>query len=131
MTKLVREPRFYKTFLYLTVMMAIQNLIFFSVNLADNVMLGMYSETALAGAALVNQVHYLLQMISINGIGTGALVMISQYWGKGEPGPIQRIISLSVKFSLFFGLLFFSSPSSGRRQSCTFLQTIPPCRLRA
>jgi putative MATE family efflux protein len=105
---LVREKQFYITFFKLSAMMASQNLLSFGVNLADNIMLGRYSETTLAAAAMVNQVQYLLQMISVAGIGAGALAMVAQYWGKGEADPIRRIIALSMKFALAAGLLFFS-----------------------
>ena len=104
----VREKQFYATFFKLSAIMAAQNLITFGVNLADNIMLGRYSETTLAAAAMVNQIQYLLQMISIAGIGAGAVVMVSQYWGKGEVEPIRRIIALSMKFAIALGLVFFS-----------------------
>jgi len=104
----VRDKAFYAAFLKLSAMMAAQNLLAFAVNLADNIMLGRYSDTALAAAALVNQIQYLLQMVSISGIGAGTLVMVSQYWGKGEIEPIRRIIALSMKFAAAAGLLFLS-----------------------
>ena len=103
---LVKEKQFYKTFLTLTVMIALQNLLAFGVNLADNMMLGRYSETSIAAASLVNQIQYLLQMISVNGIGTGALAIVSQYWGKGETEPIRRIIALMMKFAAAVGIIF-------------------------
>jgi len=89
-------------------MMAMQNLLAFSVNLADNIMLGRYNETSLAAAAMVNQIQYLLQMICIAGIGAGTVVMVAQYWGKGEVGPISRIIALAMKFAAGVGLVFFA-----------------------
>ena len=104
---LVRDKSFYKTFFALTTMMAAQNLLSFGVNLSDNIMLGRYSETSLAAAALVNQIQYLLQMISVAGIGSGAVAMVSQYWGKGEIEPIRRIIALMAKFAIVAGLIFF------------------------
>ena len=103
---LVRDKIFYKTFITLTAMIAMQNLLAFGVNLADNMMLGRYSETSIAAASLINQIQYLLQMVSVNGIGTGALALVSQYWGKGETEPIRRIIALMVKFAAAAGLLF-------------------------
>jgi len=103
----VREKSFYTTFLKLAVIMAAQNLLAFSVNLSDNIMLGRYSETTLAAAAMVNQIQYLLQMICIAGIGAGTLVMVSQYWGKRELEPIRRIIALAMKFAMVTGLIFF------------------------
>jgi len=104
----VREKQFYTTFFKLSAIMAAQNLLAYSVNLADNIMLGRYSETTLAAAAMVNQIQYLLQMICIAGIGAGTVVMVSQYWGKGEVEPIRRIISLAIKVAAVTGLIFFS-----------------------
>ena len=104
----VREKQFYTTFLKLSGIMAAQNLLAYSVNLADNIMLGRYSETTLAAAAMVNQIQFLLQMICIAGIGAGTVVMVSQYWGKGEVEPIRRIISLAMKFAAVAGLIFFT-----------------------
>ena len=51
MKNLVRDRSFYKTFFRLTLAVAFQNVIIYAVNLADNVMLGSYSDSALAGAA--------------------------------------------------------------------------------
>ena len=47
MAVLVKDTRFYTTFFRLTGTIALQNLIVFSVNLADNIMLGAYGETSL------------------------------------------------------------------------------------
>jgi len=105
---LVRDKIFYKTCFALTLMLAAQNLLSFGVNLADNIMLGRYNETSLAAAAIVNQIQFLLQMISVGGIGTGALAMVSQYWGKGETEPIRNIMSLAAKFAMVAGLVFFA-----------------------
>ena len=56
MAVLVRERKFYRTFFSMTAVVALQNLIVFGVNLADNIMIGQYSENALSGVAIVNQV---------------------------------------------------------------------------
>ena len=104
----IREKQFYTTFIKLSAIMAAQNLLSYAVNLADNIMLGRYSEATLAAAAMVNQIQYLLQMMCIAGIGAGTLVMVSQYWGKGEILPIRRIIGLAMKFATALALIFFS-----------------------
>ena len=104
---LVRDKSFYSTFFKLSAIIAAQNLLSFGVSLADNIMLGRYSETTLAAAAMVNQIQFLLQMVSVGGIGAGTMVMVSQYWGKGDIEPIRRIIALSMKFTMAIGLLFF------------------------
>ncbi|NMA24769.1 MAG: MATE family efflux transporter [Clostridiales bacterium] len=103
----VRDKNFYKSFFSLLVVISLQSLISLSVQLADNIMLGAYSETAMSGAALANQFHFLLQMV-VSGIAAGIVVLGAQYWGKGETEPIRRIISVGMKFSLLAGLLFFA-----------------------
>ena len=109
----VRERAFYRTFFSLTAMIAVQNIITFSVNLADNLMLGAYQENALAGVALVNQIQYLLQML-VMGVGEGMIVLASQYWGKGETEPIRRITGLGMRIGFLtavamWGVTFFFS----------------------
>ena len=59
-----RDREMYKTFFPFLFIITLQGIISVGVNLADNLMLGNYSEISLSGAALVNQVHMLLQMIS-------------------------------------------------------------------
>ncbi len=105
MTFLVRERGFYKWFLSLSVAIAAQGLITFAVNLADNIMIGAYSQSAMSGVALANQIQFLLQMIS-SGIATGVVVLAAQYWGKGETEPIKRIIGMGMKFAAIAGLIF-------------------------
>lgn len=102
----VREKRFYTSFLSLLIVISLQNLISLGVSLVDNVMLGTYNELALSGAAIANQIQFLLQMI-IAGIAGGIGVLGAQYWGKGETEPIKKIISVGMKFALLAGLIFF------------------------
>ena len=78
-----KDKSFYKTFLSMTGAIAVQNLITFAVNLADNIMIGGYSQDALSGVAMVNQIQFLLQMLVL-GTGSGIGVLGSQYWGKKE-----------------------------------------------
>lgn len=95
----------YRSFFPLLAAIAIQQFLTLAVNLVDNVMLGTYSETALSGAALVNQIQYILQQLT-SGIGMGAAVLGSQYWGKQELKPIRSTIAIGLKISLLAGILF-------------------------
>ena len=54
-----KDWELYRRFLSLAVVLVLQNVVTLSVNLADNLMLGAYSETALAGVAAVNQIQFL------------------------------------------------------------------------
>ena len=55
---LTKDKSFYKSFFNLFKVLVLQNVIVLSVNLADNIMIGSYSETALSGVAAVNQLQF-------------------------------------------------------------------------
>ena len=59
-----RERNFYRTFFPLLFIISLQQLTALTVNMADNIMLGTYSELALSGATLVNQIQFTLQQVS-------------------------------------------------------------------
>lgn len=96
---IVKDKNFYKSFFSLTSVLALQNLIVFSVNMADSIMLGRFSEQALAGVALVNQIQFLLQMLIV-GVADGALVFGSRAWGSKDMDTVRKITSISVKCAL-------------------------------
>ncbi len=73
-----RDREFYRSLFSMMLVVALQNLISYSVNMADNIMLGAYSQEALSGAAVVNQVFFLVQQMAIS-IGDGLVVLCSQY----------------------------------------------------
>lgn len=89
---MIKDKYFYKTFFSLYLVVALQNIIVFSVNLADSIMLGTYSETAMSGVSLANQIQFLLHMF-VNGAANGLVVIASQYWGKKHLEPIKKVFS--------------------------------------
>ena len=103
----VKDASFYRTFFPLLFVIVLQQLAALAVNLADNIMLGRYSELALSGASLVNQLQFTLQQIAA-GIGMGIVVLAAQYWGQKRTGPIKKIISLGVKCGFLSGVIFFA-----------------------
>ena len=103
----VRDASFYRTFFPLLLVIVLQQLAALAVNLADNIMLGRYSELALSGASLVNQLQFTLQQIAA-GIGMGIVVLAAQCWGQKRTEPTKKIISLGVKCGFFSGVLFFA-----------------------
>ena len=70
MGKRISDKAFYKAFIVMTLTMAGQNLIAFGVNLADSVMMGAYSETALSGVGICNNIQFFLNMAA-SGISLG------------------------------------------------------------
>ena len=99
MRLITRDRGFYVSLFRLTRVIVLQNLITFSVNLADNVMIGRYSEAALNGVAMANQIQFLLQMFA-GGIAAGISVIASQYWGQRRTEPIRRILAVGFVLGL-------------------------------
>lgn len=102
-----RDKHLYRSFFPLLLIISLQQLASFVVNMVDNVMLGRYTEAALSGATLVNQYQFVLQNLA-SGIGMGIVVLAGQYWGKKDLEPIKRIISLGTKLGLIAGLAFLA-----------------------
>lgn len=101
------EP-FFKEFFALYLMLVLQNVITLSVNLADNLMLGGYSEAALSGVAAVNQIQFVFQQI-VTAFGEGIVILGSQYWGKGQTEPLKRISAAAMRFGIGTALLLFAA----------------------
>jgi putative efflux protein, MATE family len=106
MNLFVREKSFYISFFSLTVIIALQNVLSFGVNLSDNILLGGYSESALSGVALVNQIQFLLQML-IMGIGEGLVIMASRYWGANNLGPVKKVTSIGMRIAVILSLILW------------------------
>lgn len=86
----MKNDHFYRRFFAMLFPLMFQNIITISVNLADNMMLGAYSEAALSGVAAVNQVQFVFQQI-LMALGDGVVMFASQYWGKRETEPIRKV----------------------------------------
>ncbi len=106
MEKKFSDKAFYKTFIIMTLTMAGQNLIAFGVNLADSVMMGAYSETALSGVGICNNIQFFLNMAA-SGISSGMAVIASQYWGKKETKPIHKVSAVAMWLGIIFSALIF------------------------
>ncbi|WP_223066898.1 MATE family efflux transporter [Paenibacillus caui] len=102
----VRERQFYKTFFSLTLIIGLQNMISFGVNLSDNVMLGGYSEAALSGVALANQIQFLLQML-VMGAGEGVVILASRSWGAKDTLLIRKVAGIGMRIALFLSLVLW------------------------
>lgn len=106
---------FYRNFLKLCSMLVLQNVVTLSVNLADNIMLGAFSETALSGVTTVNQVQFVFQQL-LMALGDGLVIFGSQYWGKKETEPVRKISAWAMRTGLFIALVLFILASFFPRQ---------------
>ena len=84
----------------------LQNLIGTLVNIADTVMLGYVSQTAMSASSLANQYTFILFCLYY-GMATGTSVLCAQYWGKGDKKTVEKILGLAERTSLIVSLIFF------------------------
>lgn len=103
---IIKDKSFYKSFFSMLAVLVLQNVIVLSVNLADNIMIGGYSETALSGVAAVNQIQFLFQQL-VMGAGEALIVLASQYWGQKKTEPIKNVARGAVGLAFVLGAVLF------------------------
>lgn len=99
--------RFYKQFFHIYIALVLQNVVTLSVNLADNMMLGAYSEAALSGVAAVNQIQFVFQQL-VMALGDGLVIFGSQYWGKKDTGSMKKIAASAMQGAVLVAFVLFS-----------------------
>ena len=75
MSFLIKDKNFYRVLFSITMPIAAQNFITFTVSLADSLMLGKVGEIALSGANLANQLFFILMIITF-GVTSAAMVFV-------------------------------------------------------
>lgn len=109
-----RDKDFYRTLIKLAIPISLQNAVTFSVNFADNLMIGTLGDSAISGVYVGGQLQTVLQMF-VAGIEGAILILAAQYWGKRDTGSIKKIVAIGVRFALAVGvissLLAFSFPT--------------------
>ena len=99
---------FYRQFFAIVIPIAVQNLISSAVGIADTLMLGYVSQTALASSALAGQIMFILNTIHF-GLAAGITMLVAQYWGKGDLRAIETVLAIGEKISLGVSALFFAA----------------------
>lgn len=98
-TFFTKDRSFYKSLFHMLIIVALQNIVAYSVNMADNIMLGSYSQNALSGAATVNQVFFMVQQFAL-AIGNSLVVLASQYWGENRTEPIRKLSGIALRLGI-------------------------------
>lgn len=99
-----KDKTFYSTLFKMLIVVALQNLVAYSVNMVDNVMLGRYAQDALSGAATVNQVFFMVEQFAL-AIGNSLVVLASQYWGEKRVEPIRRLTGIALKLGIICSVI--------------------------
>lgn len=108
-----RGKAFYLDVVSLALPIILQNLIASSMGFLDTFMVGLLGEGPMAAVTLANIPVFVIQL-TIFGLQSGASVLISQYYGKGDFDAINRVIGIGLfaagGLTLTFGCVMFFLP---------------------
>ena len=104
LSKFILERHFFLVLVGLALPIALQDLVKFSLSLADNIMVGQISEAALGAVTLASQPFFIFSMLSF-GIASGGGVLVAQYYGKHDAKAIQKIVSITLSIGILFSFL--------------------------
>lgn len=104
-TLYIKEPEFYKLVAKIAIPIALQSLITTGVNMMDTLMISALGETQLSAVSLANQFIMLFQGCCM-GIGMGASVLVSRYYGMREPEAIRKTLAIMLRLCLGIGAVF-------------------------
>lgn len=102
-----KDKSFYKQFFSLYWVLVLHNIIILGVNLADNIMIGSYSETALSGVGAINQIQFIFQQIVLSA-GSGLVALGSQYWGQERTKEIKKLSSCAMLVGVVTSAVLFT-----------------------
>ena len=102
----IHNKEFYRTLFHVLLIVSLQNIVNYSVNMIDNLMLGAYGQVQLSAVACVNQIFFLLTGF-YQGCTNGLSVLAAQNWGKRNIVTINRLGGISIKLTLIIGAVFF------------------------
>lgn len=94
-----KDKTFYRTLFSMMIVVALQNVVTYSVNMVDNIMLGRLSQEALSGAATVNQIFFMVDQFALS-IGNTLVAIAAQYWGQKKLQPIRTLTGIALKLGL-------------------------------
>lgn len=99
------NKEFYKKVALIAVPISLQGLINIGVNMMDTVMLGSLGEVQLSASSLANQ-FIMIFHICCMGIGMGASVLTSRFWGMQDIPSLKKTVTVMLRFCFVIGLLF-------------------------
>ena len=101
----LKNREFYRQTIHLLIPVMLQSLITTGINFLDNIMVGSFGETQIAAASLANQFYAIFQFVSM-GLGSGAIVMSSQFWGSGERDALKTTAAIALRFTVAISGVF-------------------------
>ena len=106
MKHLIGTRNFYKTLIAVAAPLVLQQLITTSVQLVDNVMVGRLGEQAIGSVSVVNQLYFVVILITFGAMG-GAGVFSAQYFGSKDFDKLRQTFRFKIIIGFMVALLSF------------------------
>ena len=100
--------QFYKSLFVLVLPIAFQNLMSALVSASDALMLGLVNQDSLSAVSLATQVQFVLSLFWA-ALTIGTTILAAQYWGRGDSGSVEKVLSIALKFSFAVSFVFFAA----------------------
>ncbi len=82
-----------------------QQMISIGINFFDNIMIGHLGDTSITAVAQSNQFYALINFLGM-GLGSGAIVMTSQFWGAKDRESLKATTALALRVTFAINLVF-------------------------
>lgn len=93
------EPQFSRQLFRLAVPIALQSVVTASMQMVDNLMIGVLGDVPLAGVTQANRVSFLFQLAMFGAV-SGASIFVAQYWGRRDTAGVRRTQGIAMVFGL-------------------------------
>ena len=102
----IGDKAFYKTLFSVAAPLVLQQLITTSVQLVDNVMVGRLGEQAIGAVSVVNQLYFVVILITFGALG-GAGIFTAQYFGAKDFDKLRQTFRFKVMTGFLIAMLSF------------------------
>jgi len=99
------DTQLYKQMIQIAIPISLQQLITVGVNLMDTIMLSGMGDAQLSASTLAGQFISLFQICCM-GIGMGASVLTSRFWGMHDAHSLKKAVTIMLRFCLVFSSAF-------------------------
>lgn len=99
------DKALYRQMFKIAIPVSLQSLITVGINLMDTIMLSEMGDAQLSASSLATQFINLF-MICCMGIGMGASVLTSRYWGMKEIHSLKKAVTIMLRFVFIFSAAF-------------------------
>ncbi|NLU53400.1 MAG: MATE family efflux transporter [Clostridiaceae bacterium] len=100
-----RDRSYWKLMIAFGLPIAIQNLIFNSFTLVDNILVGGLGDANIAAVGVANKLSFIFGVF-LFGINSGSNIFSAQFWGKKDLAGVRKVLGLSLMFGLGVSIPF-------------------------